>query len=82
MRADYVAHRWLDSLPVNQHMAIAIGPSLILLLHWAFRATEEQVETQETRRALEKMADRFSRFNEERDFQVKYYQNPNVSGKD
>ncbi len=29
------------------------------------------LKTQETRRAGEKMADRFSRFNEERDFQVK-----------
>lgn len=37
------------------------------------------LKTQETRRAGEKMADRFSRFNEERDFQVKILQELHVS---
>lgn len=60
-------------------MLLAIGQSLILLLCWAFQSTEEQVETQGTRRAVEKMADRFSRFNEERDFQVNMIKNKTYS---
>jgi len=71
MRSEYDALRWLDSQHINHQWRTAIGLSLIRLLHWAFQSTEEQVATQETRRTGEKMADRFSRFNEERDFQVK-----------
>lgn len=71
MRLEYDALRWLDSQHINQQRRTVIGLSLIRLLHWAFQWTEEQVGTQETKRKAEKMADRFSRFNEERDFQVK-----------
>lgn len=70
MRSEHDALRWLDSQHINQPRRAVIGQSLIRLLHWAFRSTEEQVGTQETKRTAEKMADRFSRFNEERDFQV------------
>lgn len=70
MRSECDALRWLDSQHINQPRRTVIGLSLIRLLHWAFQSTEEQVGTQETKRTAEKMADRFSRFNEERDFQV------------
>lgn len=79
MRSEYDALRWLDSQHINQQWRTVIGLSLIRLLHWAFQSTEEQVATQETRRTGEKMADRFSRFNEERDFQVKKLQELHVS---
>lgn len=58
---------------------LSVFPLLLVSLVLSGRASETEARVperrRETERRTEKMADRFSRFNEERDFQVKPHAN-------